>query len=53
MSAAVKRLMREARELKEPTEQYYAQPLDVGTNLVMCKHAHDKCWKVIVLHGLA
>ncbi|KAL3881974.1 hypothetical protein ACJMK2_028356 [Sinanodonta woodiana] len=27
-SPAVKRLMKEAQELREPTEQYYAQPLD-------------------------
>lgn len=27
---AVKRLMREAEELREPTEEYYAQPLDVS-----------------------
>ena len=27
-SPAVKRLMKEAQELKEPTEQYHAQPLD-------------------------
>ena len=29
MWTAVKRLMREARELREPTELYYAQPLEV------------------------
>ena len=28
-TTAVKRLMREARELHEPTELYYAQPLEV------------------------
>ena len=27
---AVKRLMKEAQELREPTEQYFAQPLEVG-----------------------
>ena len=27
---AVKRLMREAAELREPTDQYFAQPLDVS-----------------------
>jgi hypothetical protein len=27
---AVKRLMKEAQELREPTEQYHAQPLEVG-----------------------
>jgi len=30
MLAAVKRLMKEAQELREPTEQFYAQPLDVS-----------------------
>ncbi len=28
--SAVKRLMKEAQELNEPTEQYYAQPLEVS-----------------------
>ena len=28
--SAVKRLMKEAQELKDPTEQYFAQPLDVS-----------------------
>jgi hypothetical protein len=27
--SAVKRLMKEAQELREPTEQYFAQPLEV------------------------
>jgi hypothetical protein len=29
---AVKRLMKEAQELKDPTEQYFAQPLDVSVH---------------------
>ena len=28
--SAVKRLMKEAKELFQPTELYYAQPLEVG-----------------------
>ena len=31
--AAVKRLMKEAEELREATEEYYAQPLDVSASL--------------------
>lgn len=30
---AVKRLMKEAQELAEPTEQYHAQPLEVFLSL--------------------
>ena len=34
---AVKRLMREAAELCQPTDQYFAQPLEVrGKILVFC-----------------
>ena len=37
---AVKRLMKEAQELRDPTEQYYAQPLEVsidGTRILVIK----------------
>ena len=30
----VKRLMKEAQELSKPTEQYFAQPLDVSIKLI-------------------
>jgi hypothetical protein len=34
-SPAVKRLMREAKELRNPTYQYYAQPLEVSDVAVL------------------
>nr|XP_054753735.1 LOW QUALITY PROTEIN: ubiquitin-conjugating enzyme E2 J1-like [Lytechinus pictus] len=45
-SPAVKRLMKEAQELKDPTEQYFAQPLDptgrfeVGTKICLSISGH-------------
>lgn len=43
-SSAVKRLMKEAAELREPTEHYHAQPLEVGPLLQellpCCKATH-------------
>lgn len=54
--SAVKRLMKEAAELREPTEHYHAQPLEVGpllqyltapfTVIYTHTHTHTSCVKL-------
>ena len=42
MFTAVKRLMKEAAELREPTEHYHAQPLEVRPPRSPA-HTHTPC----------